>query len=90
MEAHSIRLVRQMLNLVEEYLEGRVSFSRLVTGLEGLVHAVDFKDQSTLAAWYRYWTPLEIRNAVSGDAVEQHDVEEELAAMTSFLRRLLT
>jgi hypothetical protein len=89
MEVHSARLVREMLFVIEEYLQGRVPFTRLVPGLEGLVQAADFRDE-TLKAWYRHWTPLEIRNAVAGDGVKREDVERELATMASFLSGLLT
>lgn len=89
MENHCTRLIGEMLELIEQYVQGRLGFARLVNGLEGLVRAADFNDESIVKGWYAHWTPLEIRNAVDGDGVKRADVEQELAAMVLFLRGLL-
>ena len=61
----------QMVGLIQEFAEGKLSFHYLVDGLEAALDEADFKDPALIQAWYEFWTPLE-----ELDVETSHEIEE--------------
>ncbi len=74
-----------MIALCDRFLGREINLRTLVDGLEGLLNAGSFEDQSLRKRWYELWTPLEVRNAM-GDADWSLGAKEETEALRSFLR----
>lgn len=60
---HQLKLWGSMIQLVDDYLENKITFEDLVPSLEGLLDASEIKDKDVIKEWYDFWTPLEVINA---------------------------
>ncbi|HFD32193.1 MAG TPA: hypothetical protein ENJ28_05740 [Gammaproteobacteria bacterium] len=69
MNEHQKRLLKQMINLINQYRKGQVKYSNFVGELEGALDAGEFKDNEMIEKWYDLWTNLEIMNALKGNEV---------------------
>jgi len=86
---HQDRVWRLMLQTVENYNSGNISFPELVTGLEGAFEAGEFRDGSLVERFYNLWQPLEITNAVKGIRAARHEVAGDVQAIENFLLEYL-
>ena len=77
MNEHQHRLWLSMLEMIEDYRKGAVSFPQVVGQLEG--------DERLVERFYDFWQRLEITNAVRGNAVTYEEVAEDIDAMQHFL-----
>jgi hypothetical protein len=85
---HQRRLFEHMIQLIDGYRRGGVTFSSLVGELEGALDAAEL--QADLARqWYQIWTPLEITRAVRGENVQYKHVAREVDALRSFIQEQL-
>jgi hypothetical protein len=84
---HQNRLWRTMINLIEDFRKGQISYTNLVYRLEGALDAGEFKDRVMIDKWYDYWTPLEILSATKHDSTRIEDINEDLSEMEIFLKR---
>lgn len=82
---HQHNVWSSMLQTVENYTSGNISFPELVTGLEGAFEAGEFRDGSLVERFYNLWQPLEITNAVKGIHAARHEVARDVQAMENFL-----
>lgn len=85
---HQLRLWNSMIKFIDDYLKGDITFSQLVSSLEGSLGAGEFKNQNLIKEWYRLWTPLEIYKAVKLDKAEpmrKEDITKDVEAMRAFL-----
>ena len=78
------RLWQRMLIAVDSYDSGSVCFSELVAELEGEIDAGDF-GADLVREFYRYWGPLETRNAMRAGRVPRVSAQADVAAMRRFL-----
>lgn len=62
-----MRLWHRMIQLVQDYEVGRISFDTLVKDLEGALDAGDFEDDDLRKRWYSAWQRLEIMRATESD-----------------------
>ncbi len=85
MNEHQYRLWLNMLEMIEDYRKGAVSFPQLVGQLEGALDAGEFRDERLVEQFYDFWQALEITNAVRGNAVTYQEVMEDVEAMQRFL-----
>ena len=86
MNEHQKRLWDNMIDFIQEYLDGKTNdFYGVVGKLEGALDASEIKDESLVKQWYEYWTPLETRRAVEGNDVAKNDAIRELSSMKEFL-----
>ena len=77
--------------MIESYRNGAVSFPQLVGELQGELDAGEFQDTGLIEQFYDLWQPLEITNAVRGDAVTYGEVAENVETLQRFLlEHLLT
>ncbi len=75
-----------MISLIDSYINSTThNFYGIVGDLEGALDASEIQDSDLIKQWYDVWTPLEIRRAVEGNAVNKTLAIEELSAMKSFL-----
>jgi hypothetical protein len=78
-----------MLEMIESYRKGTVSFPQLVGelvgGLEGALDAGEFQNAGVVEQFYDFWQPLEITNAIRGDTVTYEEVAENLETTQRFL-----
>ncbi len=84
MNDHQRRLWERMLKTIESYRDGAMSLPQLVGELEGALDAGDFRDDALVNRFYDFWGPLEITNAVKGDA-SYNEVAKDVEAMQGFL-----
>ena len=89
MDGHQLKLWNRMIELIKEYKEDQIRFSRLVRELEGILDACDLRDKQLVEQWYDLWQPLEIRNAIKGDLVNKVDAIGEVEVLEQFLRAQL-
>ena len=87
---HQLRLLCEMLEFIEAFRRGELSYYLLVGNLESALDAGEFKNEEMVELWYDYWGPLEIWNATKGDSVIIEDVNPDLSNMESFLKRILS
>jgi len=73
-----------MVDLCQRFLQREIDLRELVNGLEGLLDAGEFRDQSLRKRWYSMWTPLEIRNA-TGEIDWSPEAAREVSALKTFL-----
>jgi hypothetical protein len=85
MNEHQHRVWLRMLEMIESYRKGAVSFPQLVGELEGALDAGEFRDAALIEKFYDFWQPLEITNAVRGDDVTYEEVAENVETMQRFL-----
>jgi hypothetical protein len=86
---HQSRLLRKMLQLVEQFRQGGLKYYDFVGALEGTLDAGEFRDQNLVNKWYDLWTPLESMRAQHGDHVSVEDVEGYLSEMEAYLESVL-
>lgn len=79
-----------MLEMIESYGEGAISFPRLVGKLQGALDAGEFRDEALIKRWYDFWGPLEITNAVRGNQITYKEVAKDVEAMRLFLLKHLS
>ncbi len=87
-DEHQLRLWTSMIKFVDDYIKDKIGFSQLVSSLEGVFMAGEFKNQDLVNDWYSVWTPLEIYKAVKMDTQEpmrKVDVIKDIEAMRAFL-----
>ena len=89
MNEHQKRLLKQMINLINQYRKGQVKYSNFVGELEGALDAGEFKDNEMIEKWYELWTNLEIMNALKGNEVRLEEVSNDIDEMESFLISLI-
>ncbi len=89
MNEHQKRLLKQMINLINQYRKGQVKYSNFVGELEGALDAGEFKDNEMIEKWYDLWTNLEIMNALKGNEVRLEEVSNDIDEMESFLISLI-
>lgn len=83
------KLLIGMLDSIDNFREGKLSYSTLIYGLEGALDAGEFHDNEIFVKrWYDYWTPLEILYSTKGDNVTYNDAVEYLVKMKNFLKTL--
>lgn len=88
MTEHQQRLWQFMIDLIQSYLnEETDDFYSIVGKLEGAFDAAEISDSELVKQWYDFWTPLEIRRAVEGNAINRTMAVEELSKMKSFLEK---
>lgn len=87
---HQERLWSGMLQSVEKFREGKITFSKFVGGLEGALDAGEFKDQQLITSWYGVWTPLEIARSQKGNNVDRLKIDKDIDAMKQFLEKNMT
>jgi hypothetical protein len=86
MNDHQKRLWQAMIDLVQDYLNGKTEdFCGVVGKLEGALDAANIKDPVLINRWYDFWTPLEIRRAVEGNNAKKEEVIHEFSVMKEFL-----
>lgn len=85
MNEHQHRLWLRMLETIESYRKRSISFPQLLGELEGALDAGEFQDAALVERFYDFWQPLEITNAVRGNAVTYEEVAEDVDAMQHFL-----
>lgn len=85
MNEHQHRLWLRMLEMIESYREGAISFSDLVGELEGALDAGEFKNGELIDRFYDFWGPLEITSAVKGQNATHEEVARDVEAMQNFL-----
>ena len=86
---HQSRLLRNMLQLVEQFRQGQLKYYDFVGALEGALDAGEFRDADFVEIWYDHWTPLEITRAQQGNDVCAKDVEGYLSDMEAYLKSVL-
>lgn len=74
-----------MLDMIESYRNGVISFPRLVGELQGALDAGEFQDAALVERFYDFWQPLEITNAVKGQNATHEEVARDVEAMQNFL-----
>lgn len=84
-----IRLLEDMLKLIDSYYGDKVSFSYLVSGLEGLLDVGEFQSDQFIKQWYDLWKDLEIINSINTNIIEKKETANELKSMQDFLLSLL-
>jgi hypothetical protein len=84
MNEHQHRLWLRMLKMIERYQEGAISLPQLVGELQGALDAGEFRDVELVDRFYDFWQPLEITNAVRGNATYE-EVAKDVEAMQNFL-----
>jgi|GEM_PF-960986 len=85
MNEHQHRVWLRMIEMIESYHKGAVSFPQLVGDLQGALDAGEFQDSGLIEQFYDLWQPLEITNAVRGDAVTYEEVAENVESLQRFL-----
>jgi hypothetical protein len=91
MNEHQKRLWKNMIDLIQSYLEGETEdFFRLVGGLEGALDASEIKDEVLIDQWYDFWTPLEIRRATEGNNINKIEAKTELIKMKEFILKIIS
>jgi hypothetical protein len=75
-----------MIELIKEYKNGKLKYSSLVHGLEGIMDASDIPDNQLKTTWYDLWAPLEELNAVYGDKARRDDAIPQLDKLEKFLK----
>lgn len=78
-----------MAVLCDRFLDRELGLKSLVTGLQGLLDAGDFRDQELRDRWYSLWLPLEIRNA-TGEVEWSPDAAHEVEALRSYIHEGLS
>jgi hypothetical protein len=78
-----------MIEHIDNFRNGNIGFGRLVKDLEGAFDAGEFKDRSLIESWYKFWTPLEIRNAAGGEGVVFTEVASDVSTLEVFLQSLI-
>ena len=86
---HQKQIWKKMLKLTQDYLEDKIEFSYLVSGLEGALDASDFKDNKLIKTWYDYWTPLEIINAETELEISLQEKKRVVEQMKQYLETML-
>lgn len=86
---HQSRLWQGMLQLVEEFQQGKLSYYEFVGKLESALDAGEFKDRDLIDRWYDVWTPLEIARAQMGNSVNFDSVGHYVSDMKNFLKTVL-
>lgn len=85
MNEHQHRLWMSMLEMIESYRKGIISYPHLVGALQGALEAAEFQDVALIERFYDFWQPLEITNAVKGNTVTYEQIKTTLEAMQNFL-----
>lgn len=75
-----------MLDLIRNYRDGNIVFSKMVRELEGILDASEIKDELIKKEWYSLWQPLETQNAIYGDETNIQMVLRELETFEVFIR----
>lgn len=86
---HQSRLLHNMLQLVEQFRQGKLKYYNFVGALEGAIDAGEFKDKGFVERWYDFWTPLESMRAQRGNDVSVKDVEDYVSEMAAYLENVL-
>lgn len=86
---HQSRLLHNMLQLVEQFRQGKLKYYNFVGALEGAIDAGEFKDKGFVERWYDFWTPLESMRAQRGNDVSVKDVEGYVSEMAAYLENVL-
>ena len=96
---HQSRLLCDMLEAMDTFRMGGMSFGQMVGSLEGALDAGEFRDRDFIRTWYELWSPLEVIHAVrryemstrerSTDAVAPDEVEADLAALEAYITHAL-
>lgn len=86
---HQSRLWQRMLQLIEDFRQGKVSYYDFVGALEGALDAGEFKDKDLIDRWYDLWTPLETVRAQCGNGVNVESVEHYVSDMEAYLKSVL-
>ena len=61
MNQQTRNILQRSLSLINDYIEDRISLSRLVSSLEGSLNALEEKmPDQFYKLWYVYWSNLEI------------------------------
>jgi hypothetical protein len=59
MNDHTLRIIRRMIRLIDQYKEGSINLRTLVDGLEGSINALEEKlSEEFYAQWHKYWFEL--------------------------------
>jgi hypothetical protein len=86
MNDHTQRILKQMINLLEDHLEEKSNLTILVNGLEGCMNAIEEKMPETFQThWYIHWAELETILAMGTEIVRQKEIFEEINAFKDFL-----
>lgn len=83
---HQNRVWYNMITSIEDFRNGKISYTTLVYGLEGSLDAGWGKEEALVVEWYDYWTPLEILSATRGDNTTIEDADKYLLEMEMFLK----
>ncbi len=82
----------RMINLTDDFIEGRCDLRRLSGSLEGLLDTSEIKDQRLVKMFYDYWQPFEIECACSaemGTAIDLERMRDQAREMKEFLNSTL-
>lgn len=83
---------RRMIDIVDEYLGGRLELGALVGALESSLHASELKDEQLKRLFMDHWAPFEIAYAVAremGTAIDDEQMKAAAVGMKTFLSRTL-
>ena len=86
---HDKKLWNEMAVLCDRFLRRELGLKALVSGLQGLLDAGDFRDKDLRDRWYSLWLPLDIRSA-TGETEWSADAAGEVEAMRSYIHDGLT
>lgn len=89
MDERQSRLWHRMIQLIDEFRQGKVKYYKFVNELESALDAGEFRDNHLINKWYDLWTPLEVTRAQQGNDVKVEEVEKYLTDMRSFLESVL-
>jgi hypothetical protein len=64
----------RMIHLVEDYQGAKLTFHRLVDGLEEAIDTARDRDEEMVRAWYEFWAPLQ---EIDADSSYDIDVDPE-------------
>ena len=82
---HQKRLISSGVENVNRYKNGEIQLDQLVSRLEGVIHAGEFKDAAFVDDFYRAWMPLEIIVSSGEENLDAALISREVDAIGDFL-----
>lgn len=77
-----------MIQVIGDYKNNAINFSKLVSELHGALQVGEFKDEELVKEWYNLWGSLEIHNAVKldkGEPIIKKEIIKDVEKMRNFL-----
>ena len=76
MSEFQYRLLEKMVQLLQDFDHGKMSFHVLVSRLEEAIERADFRDQELVRKWYEYFNPIEEAESEAWHEMEDPDYEK--------------